>query len=562
MPFYVILVLIFLSYNAVISSGKNNNIPFTTQNLVNQQVEFDAPNIRTWVYSSGILNQDLRTSNTPGFEWPINSGKHAIFTSGLSIAAMVQGQLREAMASYKGEYSPGHIMDSSGIPVPKTNSGFKIYRVKAGDNYQNSSDWANWGLMIPYGAPYVDKNNNNVYDPMVDSPGVKGAYQTLFVCLTDGFPESHTISEGFGGGTPPLFAELHMTAWSYSKAGFNDLVFFKWEIFNKNNKAWNSAQISFVSDPDLGCADDDFIGCDTLLKLGYCYNADNNDDCTPYNYGANPPAVGFLLLENAINKSVTPYKDLKMSSFVYFTNTSSQGPVCEHDPNGEQMPAYYMMKGIKKDQTPWVVPPGGASNVTKFCYSGNPVFGTGWTEGVPGNPTGSVWNCGGPNVNTGTIHPVNVGGDRRIVMSSGADNFTVAPGEKQTMVMVEFMVRGNSNFNSVDLLRTKAQDLRNDYLIGIENKGTETPAVFSLSQNYPNPFNPTTSINYQLSMSSDVKLVVYDLTGKSVMTLVNQRQNAGNYTVTFNGENLASGVYFYTLQAGDYKDVKRMVLIK
>ncbi|MBK8553736.1 MAG: T9SS type A sorting domain-containing protein [Ignavibacteria bacterium] len=77
---------------------------------------------------------------------------------------------------------------------------------------------------------------------------------------------------------------------------------------------------------------------------------------------------------------------------------------------------------------------------------------------------------------------------------------------------------------------------------------------FSLSQNYPNPFNPVTVISYSIpsdvrGQASDVKLVVYNNLGKEIITLVNEKQNAGSYAVDFNGEGLPSGVYFYKLEA-------------
>lgn len=85
---------------------------------------------------------------------------------------------------------------------------------------------------------------------------------------------------------------------------------------------------------------------------------------------------------------------------------------------------------------------------------------------------------------------------------------------------------------------------------------------FILKQNYPNPFNPITIINYQLTMFSDVKLKVFDVLGNEVATLVNKKQNAGSYSVTFDGTNLSSGIYFYRLIAGSYIDTKKLLLIR
>ena len=93
-----------------------------------------------------------------------------------------------------------------------------------------------------------------------------------------------------------------------------------------------------------------------------------------------------------------------------------------------------------------------------------------------------------------------------------------------------------------------------------------TPTGFVLLQNYPNPFNPSTMISYQLAVNSQVTLKVYDILGKEVAVLVNGRQEAGSYTVPFNASKgtlgLASGVYFYRLQAGSFVSTKKLILMK
>lgn len=88
------------------------------------------------------------------------------------------------------------------------------------------------------------------------------------------------------------------------------------------------------------------------------------------------------------------------------------------------------------------------------------------------------------------------------------------------------------------------------------------PITYSLSQNYPNPFNPVTKINFSIPKQGIVKLKVYDVLGKEVMTLVNEQRPAGNYSVEFNASNLSSGAYFYRIEAGEFIDVKRMIVIK
>jgi len=91
---------------------------------------------------------------------------------------------------------------------------------------------------------------------------------------------------------------------------------------------------------------------------------------------------------------------------------------------------------------------------------------------------------------------------------------------------------------------------------------TTVPSSFRLLQNYPNPFNPTTTISYQLSAVTQVNLSVYDILGRRVETMVNAKQNAGSYNVTFDANRLASGVYFYRLEAGAFSQTKKLMVIK
>jgi hypothetical protein len=88
------------------------------------------------------------------------------------------------------------------------------------------------------------------------------------------------------------------------------------------------------------------------------------------------------------------------------------------------------------------------------------------------------------------------------------------------------------------------------------------PLDYSLSQNYPNPFNPTTAIGYRLSAVNDVDLSVYDILGRKIATLVSKRQPAGNYKVEWDAVGFASGIYYYKIEAGEFLEVKKMILIK
>ena len=101
-------------------------------------------------------------------------------------------------------------------------------------------------------------------------------------------------------------------------------------------------------------------------------------------------------------------------------------------------------------------------------------------------------------------------------------------------------------------------------IVSVENdgNGNEIPDAFSLLQNYPNPFNPSTIIKYEIKELAQVELKVFDILGRALISLVNKEQPAGSYEVEFNASKLSSGVYFYKLQAGDFIQTKKMMLLK
>ena len=146
---------------------------------------------------------------------------------------------------------------------------------------------------------------------------------------------------------------------------------------------------------------------------------------------------------------------LGLSSFVFFTNSGSVPIPCEEDPNGEPSPAYKMLTGVKKDGSPFLNPLTTPPSPTKFVYPGDPATNAGWTE-----LKGSVQNCGGTN---GTVLTVNPVGDRRFIFNSGADDFVVSPNDTQNIVLAQFIARGNSNLNSVTLLKRLSETAQKIY---------------------------------------------------------------------------------------------------
>ncbi|MEJ2546107.1 MAG: T9SS type A sorting domain-containing protein, partial [Calditrichaceae bacterium] len=122
---------------------------------------------------------------------------------------------------------------------------------------------------------------------------------------------------------------------------------------------------------------------------------------------------------------------------------------------------------------------------------------------------------------------------------------------------IRFSVTG-SDFGNLDEITIVPENLTS---IESENN-SEALSQFELYQNYPNPFNPITTINFTIPKASHVTLVVFDMLGKEVDKLVDEQKKPGAYSAIFNAENLASGIYFYKLQAGDIILVKKSVLLK
>ena len=98
---------------------------------------------------------------------------------------------------------------------------------------------------------------------------------------------------------------------------------------------------------------------------------------------------------------------------------------------------------------------------------------------------------------------------------------------------------------------------------GLQNNFPALPENHALLQNYPNPFNPSTTIYYSLKKSAWIKLIIYDLLGREIITLVDEHQNPNTYAVLFNASDLASGIYYYQLQINnEMTEAKKMLLLR
>jgi hypothetical protein len=199
-----------------------------------------------------------------------------------------------------------------------------------------------------------------------------------------------------------------------------------------------------------------------------------------------------------------------------------------------------------------------ANRIASFTDSDNPfpVELTSFTATAIGNHVNLHWTTASEFNNYGFYI-------ERKINDEDWQELTFIEGCGNSQVTKEYYYQDKIETSGIIKYRLKQVDLDGGYKYSsIVEVEMNMPIKYSLSQNYPNPFNPETTINYSIPKASDVKIVIYDVMGKEVTTLINENKNAGNHFVIFNASNLTSGVYFYKIETADYMDVKKMVLIK
>ena len=150
-------------------------------------------------------------------------------------------------------------------------------------------------------------------------------------------------------------------------------------------------------------------------------------------------------------------------------------------------------------------------------------------------------------------------GGKLIATGNGGDNwYVINTGSSVELWSIDF---ANDSIGyaigSTVVLKTT-----NGGITFVNNGSNEVPSKFLLYQNYPNPFNPETIIRYELQAAAYVTLKIFDVTGKKITALVNREMNTGSYEVHWDASAYSSGIYFCRLQAGDYVQTQKMVLVK
>jgi hypothetical protein len=282
-----------------------------------------------------------------------------------------------------------------------------------------------------------------MYDPAVDIPGVPGADQTLWYVANDLDPSQlKTFS-----GSPPIGIEMQKTIWGYRQPGaMGNVVFISTKLINRSGGAVDSMYVGQWADGEIGDAEDDAVGCDTLLGLGYTFNGRGVDG----EYGPSVPAVGYVLLAGPVvpggaSDSVIlgghvreGVRSLPLSSFRKINHNNVGIFADPLEAVGGDIQDYCLLRGrsaltceISADPT--------TGQPTTFLCSGDPVMGTGWVDGEP------------------FVRP----GDRRMLMSAGP--FTFAAGDTQEIVVAHLAAQGNNRLSSLTFLKDAAVQAKDFY---------------------------------------------------------------------------------------------------
>ncbi len=142
------------------------------------------------------------------------------------------------------------------------------------------------------------------------------------------------------------------------------------------------------------------------------------------------------------------------------------------------------------------------------------------------------------------------------------DTISIIEATQEKEATFRFEVKRNAPVNTKDSIEFSIGDVNGIMMMKTFVLNFLAPSEFRLEQNFPNPFNPATTIQYQLPSTSNVSLKIYDVLGNEVVTLVNEKQDAGYKEIKFNANRYASGMYIYRLTAEKYVSIKKMLLLK
>lgn len=404
-------------------------------------------------------------------------------------------------------------------------------------------------------APFFDNDGDGIYDPVKgDYPVIKVSYdpvtniasgevadQMIFWVMNDE-GNSHTNSNGADIGI-----QINCLAFAFRTVNeINDMTFYTYEIIKKTAGDLNDTYMSIASDPDIGDAADDYIGCDTVRNIGYCFNGDGLDG----DYGVNPPLVGIDFFEGPIDVAGN---ELGLSTFMYFNiGAGNQG-----DPTEAQHYRNYQT-ALWKNNSPLTNSGNGfntAGQVVKHAYPDNPGLGSGWAECIEGNPVGDrrfILSSGPFKLTTSQAQRISVGvmiAQTNPSPSDGCVDFDALMGSANNRAQSLF----DNNFGILegpDAPKLKIRELTNELVFNIINETTSNNFAEKFSNNAPGS-NSTTDIDTAYNFEG---YIVYQLVNSEVTGLDLNNPLKAKIVFQADVENQAANVFNYVFDdlAGMY----------
>lgn len=541
---YSILIFVFILFSiAIFSQNKNFNV--YNANFIHSNYS-DKNNIKMSFTNKGTSQSGI--SSDGGF-WELENEfyrRNMIYDIGPWIIGKKNNAIVLSGAQWQGAYSQGPIINGQAAMLihPEDSIKYRVYKINKGDDDSNP-DYAEWP--IDFGAPI-----NELGEPLILGD------QTLWTCYN--YLDA-TLKYPFYPfpSIDPLEIEIHQTVFARkgnhmdNKDIFSNVIFIEYEIIYKGSEPIDSTYFGFWTDIDFDPFLPNIPAIDTSLQLGYCWTSED----TTWE-GELPISVGFSSLYGPViseigatakfkGRDLFNYKNQEINSFRGIGEITLPLNDSLYLPILSVLDGWNYANGRNRNGNKYYNQLTGS--YTSFPFSGDPVTGNGWLA-----------------------EKIMCGFEAGVMLFNGP--FTLAPNDTQWTMLALVPGLGNSNLNSITVMREKVKILRSlpydslafgitPYFITDVVDAETLPNNFLLSQNYPNPFNPTTKISWQLPTASFVTLKIYNSLGEEVDTIVNEFMDAGTHSKLYIvNSKLSSGVYFYQLKAGDFLQTKKMIVLK
>ncbi len=468
----------------------------------------DINNITTRILVHGDMFWDP-VEEVASTQFPPHSGKSVNFASALWMSGYdAGGALHVAAQTYRqdgNDYWPGPLDGSDTLTYATSHDWAKIWKVNKSDITSflaltthtttntppmiltwpgKGNTYAQGNASVPLNvttdmAPFVDLNSNGIYEPLLgEYPAIKGD-QALWWVFSDNGP-AHTQSKG-----KPLGVEVHAMAYGISRGTLmDDVVYFDYMVVNKSANDYHDFRLALFDDADLGWYFDDFIGFDSVHRMGIDYNGTNDDGAGgghPHNsYGVDPPQMGMTFI---VLPGDEPGAYVPLGNFDYYNNDAST----IGNPNTDTQVNNYMRGMIRTGQHFL----NDSGNAVNYVFPGDPSNPTQWSEcQLNYNP-----------------------GDRRFILSS--NDFTLAAGSSQHIVLAMVVADSaggcpDASFTKIKIVADTAwAEYQREVAASVPN--TALPGALSI---YPNPAHNELIIGESQQGLGDAKINIYNFIGQ------------------------------------------------